>query len=69
MSCNLIQCVNHTRIYTLNEIAAHPPAEVGVHNVNEVIMHEYVLDIFIQIQLDGDDYRQDGDIKDIPPGN
>ena len=56
-------------IHTLNEIAAHPPAEVGVHNVNEVIMHEYVLDIFIQIQLDGDDYRQDGDIKDIPPVN
>ena len=56
-------------IHALNEIAAHPPAEVGVHNGNEVIMHKYGLDYFIQIQHDGDDHGQDDGIKYTPPGN
>ena len=34
-------------IHTLNEIADHPPAEIGVYNVNEEIMHEYGLENFI----------------------
>ena len=36
-------------IHILNDIAAHPPAEVGVHNGNEGIMHECGLDYFILI--------------------
>ena len=56
-------------IHTLNEIAAQPPAEVGVHNRNEVILHKYGLDDFIQIQHDGDDHGQDNGIKYTPPGN
>ena len=50
-------------IHTFNEIAALPPAEVGVHNVNELIMHEYSLDDFLQIQHDGNDHGQDYDMN------
>ena len=56
-------------IHTFSLIADHPTAEVLVHNGNEAIIHEYGLDYFIQIQHDGDDHGQGGDIKDTLPGN
>ena len=43
-------------IHTSNEIASWPPAEVGVHNVNSGILHEYGLDDSIQIQRDSVDH-------------
>ena len=56
-------------IHTMNDIIDHPTSYVGVHNGNEVIMHKYGLDYFIQIQHDGDDHGQDDGIKYTPPGN
>ena len=56
-------------MHTLNDIAYHPPAEVGFQNGNEGILHEYGLDGVIQIQHDGDDLCQDDDIKENSPGN
>ena len=55
--------------FTVNEIAAQPPVEVRFHSENEGIMHEYVLDNFIQIEHYGYDHSQDDDIKEIPPEN
>ena len=50
-------------IHTLNEIADTSSIEVGVHNRNEVIMHEYWLDAFIQIQHDVNEHGQGDDIR------
>ena len=35
-----VKGVHPGMLYTLNEIAAHPLAEVGFNNGNEVILHE-----------------------------
>ena len=59
-----VKGVHPGTIHILNDITDHPPAEVGVHNGNEGILHEYGLDDFIQILHDGDDHGQDDDIKD-----
>ena len=61
--------LNTGMIHTFYDIIAHPPEEVGFHNGNERILHEYRLDYFIQIQHDVDDHGQDDDIKDTPPVN
>ena len=55
-------------VFTLNEIAPHPPAEVIVHNLNEGIMNEHELDDFIQIHHDGYVRGQNDYIKDISTG-
>ena len=56
-------------IFTFNYITPQPPAPIGVHNVNEGNFNESGLDIFIQIQHDGDEHSQDDNIKYSPPGN
>ena len=64
-----VKGVHPGMIHTLDEVKYSPPVEFGVHNRNEVILHEYGLDDFIQIQNVGDDHGRDDDIKDTPPGN
>ena len=44
-----VKGVHPGMFHKLNEIAARPPAEVGVHNGNKGVLHEYGLDDFIQI--------------------
>ena len=56
-------------IHTLNDITSHNPAAVVVHNGNEVIMHEYRLGSFFQIQNYFDDHDQDDDIRYSPHVN
>ena len=61
--------VNTGMIHALNEIADHPPAEVVFHNGNDIIIHEYEFDYFIQIKHYGYDNGHDDDIKYTRPGN
>ena len=51
-------------IQIMNEITDKPPAEFGVNNGNEIVMHEYGLDDFVQVQHDGDYHGQYDNIKD-----
>ena len=42
-----VKSVHTGMIYKLIDITAHPPADIGVNNLNEGILHEYGLGNFI----------------------
>ena len=50
-------------IHTLKNITAHHLGAVVVSNGNGVILHEYGLDSYVQIQHYWDDHGKDSDIK------